>query len=302
MGLRTAVVEKGAVGGRCLNVACIPAKAVLRSADILSEIQEAEEFGIGVSAPTVDWGKVHERRQSVISTLTGGVSGLLKKNGIELIEGFGKLTADGKVEVDGVGTISVTKGVVLATGSVRRNLPGIEYGERIIGTEEAWQLPELPASLAVVGAGASGSEIASAYARLGSKVTLLEGLDRVVPSEDADISRVVARGFKAQGIEVITKTFAENVREEGGKVKFTAGGEEREVDYLVVATGRAPDVEGLGLDVAGIESSITASSKSTAHCAPASRVSGRSAISCRALRSRTRAARRASSPSRMRRA
>lgn len=253
VGLKTAVVEKGAVGGRCLNVACIPAKAVLRSADILSEIQEAEEFGIGVSAPTVDWGKVHERRQSVISTLTGGVAGLLKKNGVELIEGFGKLTADGKVEVDGVGTISVTKGVVLATGSVRRNLPGIEYGERIIGTEEAWQLPELPASLAVVGAGASGSEIASAYARLGSKVTLLEGLDRVVPSEDADISRVVARGFKAQGIEVITKTFAENVREEGGKVKFTAGGEEREVDYLVVATGRAPDVEGLGLDVAGIE-------------------------------------------------
>lgn len=254
VGLKTAVVEKQFIGGRCLNVACIPAKAVLRSADVLAEIQEAEEFGItGVGTPTVDFGKVNERRKSVISTLTGGVGGLLKKHGVEVFEGFGKLTADGNVEVEGVGTLTATKGVLLATGSVRRALPGIEYGDRIIGTEEAWQLEAVPETLAVVGSGASGSEIASAYARFGSKVTLLEGLDRVVPSEDADISRVVARGFKAQGIEVLTKTFVENVREEGGKVVFSAGGEERTADYLVVATGRAPDVEGLGLDVAGIE-------------------------------------------------
>jgi dihydrolipoamide dehydrogenase len=253
VGLKTAVVEKQFIGGRCLNVACIPAKAVLRSADVLSEIQEAEEFGIvGVGTPQVDFAKVSERRKSVISTLTGGVGGLLKKHGVEVFDGFGKLTADGNVEVEGVGTLTATKGVLLATGSVRRAIPGITYGERIIGTEEAWQLDAIPERLAVVGAGASGSEIASAYARFGSKVTLLEGLDRVVPSEDADISRVVARGFKAQGIEVLTKTLAENVREEGGSVVFTAGGEERTVDYLVVATGRAPDVEGLGLDVAGI--------------------------------------------------
>ena len=253
VGLKTAVVEKGDIGGRCLNVACIPAKAVLRSADIISEIQHAEEFGVSVSAPTIDFAKVSERRKSVISTLTGGVAGLLKKNGVEVFDGFGKLTADGNVEVEGVGTLTATKGVLLATGSVRRNIPGIAYGEKIIGTEEAWQLEAIPESLAVVGAGASGSEIASAYARFGSKVTLLEGLDRVVPSEDADISRVVARGFKAQGIEVLTKTLAENVSEAGGKVTYTAGGEERTADYLVVATGRAPDVEGLGLDAAGIE-------------------------------------------------
>lgn len=253
LGLKTAVVERQFIGGRCLNVACIPAKAVLRSADVLSEIAEAEEFGISAGEPSVNWDKVSERRQSVISTLTGGVGGLLKKNGVEVIEGSAKLDADGNVEVEGVGKLTATKGVVLATGSVRKALPGIEYGERIIGTEEAWALPGVPETLAVVGAGASGTEIASAYARFGSKVTLLEGLDRVLPSEDADISRVAARGFKKQGIDVITKTFAENVREEGGKVHYTAGGEERTADYLVVATGRAPDVEGLGLDVAGIE-------------------------------------------------
>ncbi|MDO9353788.1 MAG: dihydrolipoyl dehydrogenase [Solirubrobacteraceae bacterium] len=253
LGLKTAVIEKGDVGGRCLNVACIPAKAVLRSADVLSEIQEAGEFGINVGEPTVDFDKVSERRKSVISTLTGGVAGLLKKNKIEYIEGSASLNADGTLTVEGVGTIEGTKGVLLATGSVRRAIPGIEYGDKIIGTEEAWALPAIPQTLAVVGAGASGTEIASAYARLGSTVTLLEGLDRVLPSEDADISRVAARGFKKQGIEVLVKTFAENVREEGGKVVYSAGGEDRSADYLVIATGRAPDVEGLGLDVAGVE-------------------------------------------------
>lgn len=254
LGLKTAVIEKNVVGGRCLNVACIPAKAVLRSADVLSEVQEAGEFGIDVAGSvSIDFEKISERRKSVISTLTGGVAGLLKKNNVEYLEGSASLNADGTLTVEGVGTVEGTKGVLLATGSVRRAIPGIEYGDKIIGTEEAWALPALPETLAVVGAGASGTEIASAYARLGSKVVLLEGLDRVLPSEDADISRVAARGFKSQGIEVLTKTFAENVREEGGKVVFSAGGEDRTVDYLVIATGRAPDVEGLGLDVAGIE-------------------------------------------------
>lgn len=254
LGFKTAVVEKGDIGGRCLNVACIPAKAVLRSADVLSEVREAAEFGIGgVSEPTVDFAKITERRKSVISTLTGGVAGLLKNNKIEVLTGEAKLGADATISIEGVGTVEATKAVLLATGSVPRAIPGIEYGARVIGTEEAWALPELPASLAVVGAGASGSEIASAYARLGSKVTLLEGLDRVVPGEDADISRVVARGFKKQGIEVLTKTYAENVRESADGVTFTAGGEEKTVDYLVIATGRRPDVDALGLDAAGVK-------------------------------------------------
>ncbi len=252
LGMSTAVVEKGDIGGRCLNVACIPAKAVLRVADILTEVEEAGDFGIHVNAPTVDFGEVGERRRKVVGTLTGGVSGLMKKNGIDVVEGFAKLTADGNVEVDGQ-TITVNKGVILATGSIGKPIPGTQFGGRVIGTEEAWGLDELPASLAVVGAGASGAEIASAYARLGVKVQLFEGLDRVLPSEDADISKVAERGFKKQGIDVKTKTFVENVQTHDDKVTFTYGGTDGEADYLVIAAGRGPDVEGLGLDVAGVE-------------------------------------------------
>ncbi len=251
LGMTTAVVEKGDIGGRCLNVACIPAKAVLRVADILTEVREAAEFGIHVSEPSVDFGEVAERRKTVVSTLTGGVAGLIKKNGIDVIQGSGSLSAAGNVRVGG-DEFEVGKGVILATGSVARPIPGTEFGGRVIGTEEAWALDELPASLAVVGAGASGAEIASAYARLGAEVQLFEGLDRVLPSEDADISKVAERGFTKQGIDVRTQTFVENVQSSEDKVTFTHGGIDGEADYLVIAAGRAPDVEGLGLAAAGV--------------------------------------------------
>ncbi len=204
LGKKTAVVEKDKVGGRCLNYACIPAKAVLRSADLLTEIREAEEYGLKVSGVEVDYAGVQARREKVVSTLTGGVAGLFKKNAIDLIEGDGALTADGEVRV-GEQTIAAET-VILATGSVPRAIPGVEFGGRVIGTEEAWALPELPARLAVVGAGASGAEIASGFARLGSGVLLLEAVERLLPSEDADISRLVERGLKRQGISVHTGT------------------------------------------------------------------------------------------------
>jgi dihydrolipoamide dehydrogenase len=252
LGFKTAVVEKDdVVGGRCLNYACIPAKAVLRSADILTEVRDANEFGITVGEPTVDFDAVTERRLKVIKTLTGGVSGLFKKNNIEVINGAGSVTADANVVVDG--QTYEAKHVILATGSVRRSIPGVEFGGRVIGTEEAWALPSIPASLTVVGAGASGSEIASAYARLGSEVHLFEGLDRVLPTEDPDISKLVERGLKKQGMKVHTKTFVENVSSGDSSVTFTAGGENFETDYLVIATGRGPDVEALGLDAAGVK-------------------------------------------------
>src|SRR4051812_15816332 len=190
VGMKTAIVEKDVVGGRCLNVACIPAKAVLRVADVLQEIRDADEFGIKVSAPEVDFDAVSARRAKVVKTLTGGVAGLMKKNDIDVIEGFGSVTADGNVKIGGNfdGNEIEAKHVILATGSVGRPIPGTQFGGNVIGTEEAWALPAIPAKLVVVGAGASGSEIASAYARLGSEVSLFEGLDRVLPSEDADIS------------------------------------------------------------------------------------------------------------------
>src|SRR5437588_3127591 len=251
LGMKTAVVEKDQVGGRCLNYACIPAKAILRVADILSEVREADDFGIKVGDPEVDFPAVRKRRDKVVSTLTGGVSGLFKKNGIELIEGEGSLAGGGVVKVGELSLQAQT--IVLATGSVKRPIPGVEFGGRVIGTEEAWALAELPKTMAVVGAGASGAEIASAYARLGTDVLLFEALERVLPTEDADISKVVDRGLKRQGITIHTKTFVEDVAAGEASVSFKHGEESREVDWLVIATGRAPDVGALGLEVAGVK-------------------------------------------------
>jgi dihydrolipoamide dehydrogenase len=251
LGMKTAVIEKDKVGGRCLNYACIPAKAVLRVADVLSEVRDAGEFGIKVGDPEVDYPAVSARREKVISTLTGGVAGLFKKNKIEVIDGEASLAGDGAVAVNGsrIGA----KTIVLATGSVKLPIPGTEFGGRVIGTEEAWALSELPATMAVVGAGASGGEIASGYARLGVKVLLFEALDRVLPTEDADISKVAERGFKRQGIEVHTSTLVKGVQADDESVTFTHGEAAGEVDWLVIAAGRGPDVDALDLEAAGVQ-------------------------------------------------
>jgi dihydrolipoamide dehydrogenase len=251
LGKKTAVVEQDKVGGRCLNYACIPAKAVLRSADLLSEIREADEYGLKVAGVEVDYAAVQARREKVVSTLTGGVAGLFKKNTIDLIEGSGALTADGDVRVGDQTIFAET--VILATGSIPRAIPGVEFSERVIGTEQAWALGELPARLAVVGAGASGAEIASGFARLGSEVLLLEALGRLLPSEDADISRLVERGLKRQGIQVQTGTPVQDVRGGEGSVSFSYGEQSAEVDYLVICAGRGADIDGLGLAEAGVE-------------------------------------------------
>jgi dihydrolipoamide dehydrogenase len=255
LGMKTAVVEKDEVGGRCLNYACIPAKAVLRSADILTEIREADDYGLTVGEAGVDFGKVSDRRKKVIKTLTGGVAGLFKKNGIELIEGFGALTSDGNVKVGGNfdGTEIQAGKVIIATGSVPKPIPGVQFGPRVLSTEGAWALEELPGSLAVVGAGASGAEIASAFVRLGTEVHLFEALDRALPTEDPDISKVAERALKKQGIKLHLGTLISDVRPGDQSVTFTAGDEELTVDHLVIAAGRGPDVEGLGLDEAGVK-------------------------------------------------
>lgn len=251
LGLKTAVVERDKVGGRCLNYACIPAKAVLRSADMLTEIREAGDFGLKVGSVEVDYDAVQARRAKVVSTLTSGVSGLFKKNSIDLIEGDASVTADGGVKV-GENVIGAAS-IILATGSTPRAIPGVELGGRIIGTEQAWALAELPARLAVAGAGASGAEIASGFARLGSEVVLLEMLDRVLPSEDADISRLVERGLKKQGIAVHTGTPVADVTQTDSGVTLSYGDERGEFDHLVIAAGRGADTAALGLAEASVE-------------------------------------------------
>jgi len=255
LGKKTAVIEQDKVGGRCLNYACIPAKAVLRSADLLTEIREADEYGLKVASVEVDYAGVQARREKVVSTLTGGVAGLFKKNTIDLIEGSATLSADGNVlvEADGNKQTFGAETVILATGSIPRAIPGVEFGRSVIGTEQAWALGELPARLAVVGAGASGAEIASGFARLGSEVLLLEALDRVLPTEDADVSRLVERGLKRQGIQVHTDTPVKDVQETDKSVSFSYGDQTAEVDYLVIAAGRGADIDGLGLAEAGVE-------------------------------------------------
>ena len=252
LGMSVAVVEKDKIGGRCLNYACIPAKAVLRSADLMSEISHAGEFGITVGKPEVDFAAVNARREEVIGTLVGGVEMLMKKNNVEMISGSASLTGPKSVSVDGR-ELEASQAIILATGSVARSIPGASFGGAVIGTEEAWALEALPKRMAVVGSGASGSEIASAYARFGVEVDLFEALDRVLPSEDKDISRLVEKGFKAQGISVHTSTLVSGIESGGSSVTFEYGDEKGEADWLVIAAGRSADVESLGLGAAGLE-------------------------------------------------
>jgi len=252
LGLKTAVVEKDQTGGRCLNYACIPAKTILHAADVYDEAAHgAAELGVEIEGVSLDWPAVQERREKVRLGLTGGVDGLLKKNKIDLIEGEGSVVAPGKVGVGG--TEHECTSILLATGSVAMAIPGVDFGERVLDTWGAWSLPELPKSLAVVGAGASGSEIASAYVRFGTEVTLIEMLDQILPAEDRDIARVVERAFKKQGIEISTGTKVEGVEPGPDSVKFSYGEESAEVDYLVIAGGRRPDVEALNLDEVGVK-------------------------------------------------
>jgi len=252
LGQKTAVVEKDKPGGRCLNYACIPAKTILYSAEVYDEARNgAADLGIKVDGVSIDWDVIGKRREKVSGTLAGGVSGLFDKNKIDLIEGEGALTAEGDVKV---GRKTYEAGaVVLASGSVAMPIPGVEFGGRVVDTWGAWSLPELPQRIAVVGAGASGAEIASAYGRFGTEVTLIEMLDQVLPAEDKDCAKVVERAFKKQNIDVVLGTKVEGVDAGEGSVKVSYGDKQAEVDYLCIAGGRAPDIEALNLSEAGVE-------------------------------------------------
>jgi dihydrolipoamide dehydrogenase len=249
LGQKTAVVERDRPGGRCLNYACIPAKTILRSAELYDDVRNGAELGI-VGEIAIDWPALQARRGKVSESLSKGVEFLWDKGGVTKIVGEGSLSADGDVSVGG--ETYEAKAVVLATGSVALPIPGAPFGGRVLDTWGAWSLPEQPQKIAVVGAGASGSELASAYARLGTEVVLIEMLPQILPAEDKDIAKVVERVFKRQGIEISTGAPVENVEVGEGSVRFTYGDKSAEVDYLCVAGGRGPDTEGLGLEAAGV--------------------------------------------------
>lgn len=251
LGRKTAVVERDKAGGRCLNYACIPAKTILRTAEIYAEATGSAELGVVAKDVSLDWDAVGKRRASVSESLSGGVKMLWDKNKITVIEGEGSLTADGNVKVGD--EVYEAGSVILATGSIALPIPGVEFGDRIVDTWGAWSLPELPKKIAVVGAGASGSEIASAYSRFGVEVLLIEMLDQILPAEDKDMAKIVERVFKKQGIEISTGAPVENVEAGKSSVKFTYGDKSAEVDYLCIAGGRTADTGPLGVKEAGVE-------------------------------------------------
>ncbi|HMC06906.1 MAG TPA: dihydrolipoyl dehydrogenase [Solirubrobacterales bacterium] len=251
LGKKTAVVEEDKPGGRCLNYACIPAKTMLYTAEIYDHAVNGGEFGVRAEKTSLDWEALAKRRAKVSDTLAGGVKMLWDKNKVEMIEGEGSLTGDGNVSVGG--ETHEADAVILATGSVALAIPGVEFSERVVDTWGAWSLPAQPERIAVVGAGASGAEIASAYGRYGTDVTLIEMLDQILPAEDKDMARVVERAFRKQNITISTGTPVESVEVGKSSVKVKYGDSEIEVDYLCIAGGRAPDVEALNLGEAGIE-------------------------------------------------
>jgi dihydrolipoamide dehydrogenase len=255
LGMKTAVVEKDAIGGRCLNYACIPAKAVLRAADVASEARHGADFGIEVGDVKVNYSGVVNHRNEVVKKLTSGVGSLLKKNKVEVIEGFGSIDDDANVKIGGQfdGTVVEAGKVVLACGSVPKPVLGLQFGKRILSTETMWAIDEQPAKLAVIGAGASGTEVASAFGRLGTEVHLFEALPQILPLEDKDIARACAREIGKQNVTIVTDANIESVDADDDGVTISWGDSREKFDYLCIAAGRAPDVEGLGLDEAGIK-------------------------------------------------
>ena len=251
LGQKTAVVEKDKPGGRCLNYACIPAKTMLHTAELYDHASTAPSSASRWRARASTGRRSEPTRPRSRKTLAGGVKMLWDKNKVEMIEGEGALTGDGNVKVGG--KTYEAGAVVLATGSVAMAIPGVEFGERVVDTWGAWSLPEQPKKIAVVGAGASGAEIASAYGRFGTEVILIEMLDQILPAEDKDVARVVERAFKKQNITISTGTKVEAVEPGKGSVKVKYGDTETEVDYLCIAGGRAPDTEALKLADAGVE-------------------------------------------------
>ncbi|MDQ3587698.1 MAG: dihydrolipoyl dehydrogenase [Actinomycetota bacterium] len=255
LGMKTAVVEKGKVGGRCLNEACIPAKAILRVAEVWTEVNHGEQFGVNVENATLDYSGAAGHRDNVVKTLTGGVRMLFDKNKVEVFEGLGQLTEDANVRIGAAkdGAELETETVVLATGSVAKPLLDLRFGARVLDTAATWLLDERPQRLCVIGAGASGTEVASAFGRLGTEVLLLEALDQILPLEDKEIARTCAREVAKQNVKIETGASVESAEASDDGVSVTYGETTERFDYLCIAAGRGPDLEQLGLEDAGVK-------------------------------------------------
>jgi dihydrolipoamide dehydrogenase len=259
LGLKTAVVERQkALGGTCLLWGCIPTKALLEHAHALKIVQHAKDWGIGLggATPSLDITAVHARKDKIVGGLTKGIESLFKKHGITWVKGTARLTGTSSVEVNGESLSA--RHIVVATGSAPRSVPGITIDhQRIITSDEAIHLPEVPGSIAIMGSGAVGVEFASIFNRFGGKVSLIELLPRLVPVEDEAVSAELARSFKKQGITALVNTRVTRAEVSGNTVTLDAAGGDGKTqaitaDYLLVATGRGPVTDGLGAETVGL--------------------------------------------------
>ena len=260
LGLKTAVIEKESLGGICLNWGCIPTKALLKSAQVFEDIKHAESFGIEASGKP-NFEAVIKRSRGVADKMSKGVQFLMKKNKIDVIMGFGKLVAKGKIEVtadDNKKQVVEAKHIIVATGARSRELPSMPIdGKKIIGYREAMSLAQQPKSMIVVGSGAIGVEFAYFYNSMGTKVTIVEFLPRIVPVEDEEISKELLKNYKKSGIEVMTSSEVTAVDTKGdgvkAKVKTPTGEITLEADILLSAIGISSNIENIGLEELGIK-------------------------------------------------
>ena len=261
LGMKTAIVEKESLGGICLNWGCIPTKALLKSAQVYEYIQHASDYGITIKDAKHDFEAVVKRSRGVADGMSKGVQFLMKKNKIEVIMGMGKLTKDKKVEVtkaDGSKEIHEAKSIILATGGRARELPNIKIdGEKVIEYRKAMSLPKQPKSMVIIGSGAIGVEFAYFYATMGTKVTIVEFMPRIVPVEDADVSKELEKIYKKKGIDIHTNSSVESVDSKGKtckvSVKTPAGNIVIECDVVLSAAGVVTNLEGIGLEEAGVK-------------------------------------------------
>lgn len=261
LGLKTAVVERAELGGICLNWGCIPTKSLLKSAQVLEYMKHAEEYGISVDKVTANFEKIVERSRGVANRMGQGVTHLLKKNKVDIINGFGKLKSKGVVAVtNDEGTKEVEANhIIIATGARSRELPNLpQDGKKIIGYREALTLEKLPKSMLVVGSGAIGSEFAYFYATLGTKVTIVEFLPNIVPIEDEEVSKQLGRSFKKMGMNVLTNSSVEKVDTSSDILKIEVKNkkgeiENHEAEIVLSAVGIVPNTENIGLEELGIE-------------------------------------------------
>src|ERR1044072_1810577 len=260
LGFKTAVIEKESLGGICLNWGCIPTKALLKSAQVFEYIKHSKDYGIEATG-TPDFSAVIKRSRGVADKMSKGVTFLMKKNKIDVIMGFGKLKAKGQIEVkgtDGKTQIVEAKHIILATGGRSRELPSLKIdGKKIIGYREAMVLPQQPKSMIVVGSGAIGVEFGYFYSTLGTKVTIVEFLPRIVPVEDEDVSKELAKNFKKNGIAIMLSSEVTSVDTSGNgvkaKVKTKEGEGTLEADVVLSAVGVAANIEGIGLEELGVK-------------------------------------------------